>query len=134
MFITSKSKSGFCDFVVVFCFRAYNDLWADAQLELSRLLAEEQPAEQPQPQKDRVVFFQRLAMLYVRYIQILRKLQKAHELIIHPQKRRAIRKVIDSVMGRVVELKNEMVEKEFLEYHYMDDILHDMKLTPVSFI
>ncbi|XP_023809900.1 IQ and AAA domain-containing protein 1 isoform X1 [Oryzias latipes] len=110
--------------------RAYNDLWADAQLELSRLLAEEQPAEQPQPQKDRVVFFQRLAMLYVRYIQILRKLQKAHELIIHPQKRRAIRKVIDSVMGRVVELKNEMVEKEFLEYHYMDDILHDMKLTP----
>uniref|UniRef100_A0A8C8DKD4 IQ motif containing with AAA domain 1 n=1 Tax=Oryzias sinensis TaxID=183150 RepID=A0A8C8DKD4_9TELE len=110
--------------------RAYNDLWADAQLELSRILAEEQPAEQPQPQKDRVVFFQRVAMLYVRYIQILRKLQKAHELIIHPQKRRAIRKVIDSVMGRVVELKNEMVEKEFLEYHYMDDILHDMKLTP----
>ncbi|XP_036067367.1 dynein regulatory complex protein 11 isoform X2 [Oryzias melastigma] len=110
--------------------RAYNDLWVDAQLELSRLLAEEQPAEPPPAQKDRVVFFQRLAMLYVRYIQILRKLEKAYDLIIHPQKRRAIRKAIDSVMGRVVELKNEMVEKEFLEYHYMDDILHDMKLTP----
>uniref|UniRef100_A0A3B3C2F2 IQ motif containing with AAA domain 1 like n=1 Tax=Oryzias melastigma TaxID=30732 RepID=A0A3B3C2F2_ORYME len=109
---------------------AYNDLWVDAQLELSRLLAEEQPAEPPPAQKDRVVFFQRLAMLYVRYIQILRKLEKAYDLIIHPQKRRAIRKAIDSVMGRVVELKNEMVEKEFLEYHYMDDILHDMKLTP----
>lgn len=37
-------------------------------------------------------------------------------------------------MGRVLELKNEMVEKEFSEYHYMDDVLHDLKLTPVSFI
>ncbi|KAF3835138.1 hypothetical protein F7725_027696 [Dissostichus mawsoni] len=23
-----------------------------------------------------------------------------------------------------------MVEKEFSEYHYMDDVLHDLKLTP----
>lgn len=35
-------------------------------------------------------------------------------------------------MGRVVELKNEMVEKEFSEYHYMDDVIQDLKLTPVS--
>ncbi|XP_051760263.1 dynein regulatory complex protein 11 isoform X2 [Ctenopharyngodon idella] len=33
-------------------------------------------------------------------------------------------------MGRVLELKNEMVEKEFSEYHYMDDIIQDLKLTP----
>ncbi|XP_073765644.1 uncharacterized protein isoform X3 [Danio rerio] len=33
-------------------------------------------------------------------------------------------------MGRVLELKNEMVEKEFSEYHYMDDVIQDLKLTP----
>lgn len=35
-------------------------------------------------------------------------------------------------MGRILEIKNEMVEKEFSEYHYMDDIIQDLKLTPVS--
>ncbi|XP_044056218.1 dynein regulatory complex protein 11 isoform X2 [Siniperca chuatsi] len=112
--------------------RTYNQLWADAQLELSRLLTEELPAEPPRPEKDRVVFFQRLAMLYVRYIQIFRQLEKAYDQVVHPQKRRVIRTILDGVMGRVLELKNEMVEKEFSEYHYMDDVLHDLKLTPAD--
>ncbi|KAM9762046.1 dynein regulatory complex protein 11 [Menidia menidia] len=110
--------------------RTYNELWADAQLELSRLLTEEMPAEPPRPQRDRVVFFQRVALLYVRYIQIFRHLEEAYEMMIHPQKRRVIRKTLDDILGRVLELKNEMVDKEFSEYHYMDDVLHDLKLTP----
>ncbi|XP_042372405.1 dynein regulatory complex protein 11 [Plectropomus leopardus] len=112
--------------------RTYNQLWADAQLELSRLLTEELPAEPPRPEKDRVVFFQRLAMLYVRYIQIFRQLEQVYDQLVHPQKRRVIRAILDGVMGRVLELKNEMVEKEFSEYHYMDDVLHDLKLTPAD--
>lgn len=113
-------------------FRTYNQLWADAQLELSHLLSEEQPTEPPRPEKDRVVFFQRLAMLYVRYIRVFRQLEKAYNLMVHPQKRRFIRVLLDAVIGRVLELKNDMVENEFSEYHYMDDILHDLKLIPVS--
>ena len=35
-------------------------------------------------------------------------------------------------MGRILELRNEMVQLELLEYHYFDDILVDMKLTPVG--
>ncbi len=130
--ITTNKKNHI--FHLVFCSRTYNELWADAQLELSRLLAEELPAEPPRPEKDRVVFFQRLAMLYVRYIQIFRQLERVYDQVVHPQKRRVIRAILDGVRGRVLELKNEMVEKEFSEYHYMDDVLHDLKLTPVSFI
>uniref|UniRef100_A0A3B4FER6 IQ and AAA domain-containing protein 1-like n=1 Tax=Pundamilia nyererei TaxID=303518 RepID=A0A3B4FER6_9CICH len=110
----------------------YNQLWADAQLELSCLLEEELPAEPPRPEKDRVVFFQRLAVLFVRYTQIFRQLEKAYDLVVHPQKRRFIHSALESVMGRVLELKNEMVEKEFSEYHYMDDVLHDLKLIPAD--
>jgi len=40
--------------------------------------------------------------------------------------------VLEGVMGRLVELKNEMVELEFSEFHYFDDILQDFKMTPVS--
>ncbi|XP_070688696.1 dynein regulatory complex protein 11 [Pempheris klunzingeri] len=112
--------------------RTYNQLWVDAHLELSRLLTEELPAEPPHPEKDRVVFFQRLAMLYVRYIQVFRQLEVVYDQVVHPQKRRLIRAVLDGVVGRVLELKNEMVEKEFSEYHYMDDVLHDLKLIPAD--
>lgn len=112
--------------------RTYNKLWSDAQLELSCLLTEELPADSHRPQKDRVVFFQRLAMLYIRYLQVFRQLDKVYDQVVHPQKRRVIRVILEGVMGRVLELKNEMVEKEFSEYHYMDDVLHDLKLTPVS--
>ncbi|XP_031720146.1 dynein regulatory complex protein 11 [Anarrhichthys ocellatus] len=112
--------------------RTYNQLWADAQLELSRLLTEELPAEPRRPEKDRVVFFQRLAMLYVRYIQIFRQLEEVYDQVVHPQKRKVIRATLEGVIGRVLELKNEMVEKEFSEYHYMDDVLHDFKLTPAD--
>ncbi|KAM3876176.1 dynein regulatory complex protein 11 [Diretmus argenteus] len=110
----------------------YNKLWVDAQVELSSHLTQELPAHPPRPEKDRVVFFQRLATLYVRYIQIFRQLEEAYDQVVHPQKRRAIRVILDGVMGRVVELKNEMVEKEFSEYHYIDDVIQDLKLTPAD--
>uniref|UniRef100_A0A8C5I4R0 Zgc:153738 n=1 Tax=Gouania willdenowi TaxID=441366 RepID=A0A8C5I4R0_GOUWI len=110
--------------------RAYNQMWAGAQLELSRLLSEELPTEPARPEKDRVVFFQRVGLLYVRYLKLFRQMEKLYDLMVHPQKRRLIRAIVDGVIGRLLELKNEMVEKEFSEYHYMDDIIHDLKLTP----
>ncbi|XP_053710432.1 dynein regulatory complex protein 11 isoform X1 [Synchiropus splendidus] len=110
--------------------RSYNELWANTQADLSQLLEEEMPEEPPKPEKDRVVFFQLLATRYVRYIQIFRRLEKVYDQLVHPQKRRVIRAILEPVMGRILELKNEMVENEFSEYHYMDDILHDLKLLP----
>lgn len=110
----------------------YNRLWADAHLELNRLLQEELPNKPPEPEKDRVVFFQRVAVLYTRYLKLFRQLEEVYDQVVHPQKRRAIRQVLEGVMGRVLELKNDMVETEFSEYHYLDDVLHDMKLMPVS--
>ncbi|KAM4738665.1 dynein regulatory complex protein 11 isoform 2-T2 [Anableps anableps] len=101
-------------------------------LELSHLLAEELPPEPLPPQRDRVVFFQRLATLYVRYVQVFRQLEQAHNQLVHPQKRQLIRVILNGVMGRVLELKNEMVEKEFSEYHFVDDVLHALKLSPAA--
>ncbi|CAB1444708.1 unnamed protein product [Pleuronectes platessa] len=61
-----------------------------------------------------------------------RKLEEIYDQVVHPQKRRLIRTILDGVIGRLLELKNEMVEKEYSEYHYMDDILHDLKLSPAD--
>ncbi|XP_034162267.2 dynein regulatory complex protein 11 [Pangasianodon hypophthalmus] len=108
----------------------YNKLWTEAHEELSDLLSQELPPEPLRPERDRMVFFQRLATLYVRYVRIFRELEEAYDQIIQPQKRRLIRDVLDGVIGRVLELKNEMVEKEYSQYHYMDDVIQDLKLTP----
>nr|XP_015214021.1 PREDICTED: IQ and AAA domain-containing protein 1 isoform X2 [Lepisosteus oculatus] len=108
----------------------YGKMWVAAQGALQDLLEEELPADPPRPQKDRLLVFQTLATFYVKYLQVLRGLEAVYDQIVHPQKRRVVRHVLDGVMGRLLELKNEMVELEFSEFHYYDDILQDLKLTP----
>ncbi|MBN3281502.1 DRC11 protein, partial [Polyodon spathula] len=118
--------------IVFFSFSTYNKMWAHAHLDLTSLLTQEMPEMPPPLEKDRVVFFQRVATLYVRYVQIFRRLESGYDQMVHPQKRRILRQLLDGVMGRVLELKNEMVDKESSEYHYMDDIIQDLKLTPAD--
>lgn len=108
-------------------------MWADAQGALQDLLQDEMPSLQPcPPQKDRFQVFQTLATFYLRYLQIFRALETAYDQIVHPQKRRVVHHVLEGVMGRLVELKNEMVETEHSEFHYFDDMLQDLKMIPVS--
>ena len=57
-------------------------------------------------------------------------LDLAYDQIVHPQKNLTLRVLLDAVMGRLVELKYEMIELEKSEYHFMDDVIADMELTP----
>ncbi|XP_063173921.1 dynein regulatory complex protein 11 [Candoia aspera] len=108
----------------------YNKIWAEAQESLNCLLQKEIEEKSQKPLKDRLVVFQMLATFYIKYVQIFHNLESAYDQTVHPQKRLIIRQVLDGVMGRILELKNEMVELEYSEYHYFDDILQDLKLSP----
>ncbi|KAM9305637.1 dynein regulatory complex protein 11 [Gastrophryne carolinensis] len=110
----------------------YNKMWVEAQQNLSLLLQQEIPDVPPKPEKDRMAVAQFLGTLYVKYLQIFRNLELAHDQITHPQKRRVIRLVLDGVMGRILELKDELVELEISEFQYFDDILQDLKMGPES--
>ncbi|XP_074120517.1 dynein regulatory complex protein 11 isoform X2 [Sminthopsis crassicaudata] len=107
----------------------YNKMWEEAQEALNSLL-EGESEKALEPPQDQVVIFQMLATFYVKYVQIFRNLENVYDQMVHPQKRILIRQVLDAVMGRILELKNEMVELEFSEFHYFDDILQDLKLAP----
>lgn len=111
---------------------SYTRMWVQAHGALEDLLVDEHPPTAPRPLKDRLQVFQVLATFYLKYLQIFRSLEAVYDQIVHPQKRRMVRHVLDGVMGRILELKNEMVELEFSEFHYFDDVLQDLKLTPVS--
>ena len=76
--------------------------------------------------------FQLLATMYVKYVQSFRRLEECYDQITHAQKRRLLRHVLDACIGRIIELKHEMIQLEFSEYHFFDDVLQDLKLTPVS--
>ncbi|XP_054836723.1 dynein regulatory complex protein 11 [Eublepharis macularius] len=110
----------------------YNKIWAEAQLSLNGLLQREMEEKSQRPTKDRLLVFQMLGTFYIKYVQIFRNLEAAYDQIVHPQKRLIIRQMLDGVMGRILELKNEMVELEYSEFHYFDDILQDLKLSPDS--
>ncbi|KAF5919330.1 hypothetical protein HPG69_010730 [Diceros bicornis minor] len=108
--------------------RMYNKMWHETQEALNSLLDKE--SQMIEPQRNQVSIFQMLATYYIKYVQIFRNLENVYDQIVHPQKRRLIRKILDGVMGRILELKNEMVELELTEFHYFDDILQDLNLAP----
>nr|KAF6450334.1 IQ motif containing with AAA domain 1 [Molossus molossus] len=107
----------------------YNKMWHQTQDALNSLLDKESQ-RMKEPQRNQVLIFQMLATFYIKYVQIFRSLETVYDQMVHPQKRALIRRILDGVMGRILELKNEMVELELTEFHYFDDILQNLKLAP----
>uniref|UniRef100_A0A8C9EPQ5 Uncharacterized protein n=1 Tax=Pavo cristatus TaxID=9049 RepID=A0A8C9EPQ5_PAVCR len=107
----------------------YNKIWTNAQKDLDTQLQAERE-QFLQPEKDRVKAFRMLAASYIKYLQIFHHLEEAHSHLIHQQKRAAIRQVLDGVIGRILELKKEMVQLENSEFHYTDNVIEDLKLLP----
>ncbi|GAB9473630.1 Dynein regulatory complex protein 11 [Globisporangium polare] len=132
----------------------YDRRWQEAMAELNEqvhiedhtLSADSQdsiPNEAP-PQASIVEAFQHYACLYIKYIQILKRLADCYDQMVHPQKRIDVKQVMEVVTTRVVELKHDLVkwnppnpdvatvpERSFpWEYVNLDDILVDLKLPP----
>ncbi|XP_058520250.1 dynein regulatory complex protein 11 [Ochotona princeps] len=107
----------------------YNKMWHQTQDALNSLLNKESE-KTSEPKSNQVFISQMLATFYIKYVQIFSNLENIYDQVVHPQKRILIRKILDGVMGRILELKNEMVELELSEFHYFDDILQDLKLAP----
>ena len=52
--------------------------------------------------QDKLTAFQKVAAMYIQYILTFHKLEECYDQIVHPQKRRLIRHVLDGTMGRYV--------------------------------
>ena len=107
------------------------------------------PGAKPPPPLPEITIeqaFNHFACLYIKYIQIFRKLEGCYDNILHPQKRIHVKRVLEMVIRRIVELKADMVkwhppnsymkipdgpEEAFpWEYVHLDEILVDLKLSP----
>ncbi|XP_011278936.2 IQ and AAA domain-containing protein 1-like isoform X1 [Felis catus] len=108
---------------------AYQRLWDTSHVALQELLDQEQPLLQPVPDRERQSFQYRLSSLYLHYLGLLRRFDTLHDQMVQPQKRRLLRRLLDSVAGRVLELKDDLVRADLSEYHRLDRLLHDLKFT-----
>ncbi|KAF6780511.1 hypothetical protein AHF37_00021 [Paragonimus kellicotti] len=106
----------------------YDKIWKDTQNALCDLIAQEPNPETQKP--DRVAAFQFLASFYIKYLQVFRNIERCYDQFVHPQKRRLLKQLLELVMGRFLEIKHEMMQLELSDYHYFDDVLVDLKLTP----
>uniref|UniRef100_A0A8C2TRK9 IQ motif containing with AAA domain 1 n=1 Tax=Coturnix japonica TaxID=93934 RepID=A0A8C2TRK9_COTJA len=112
-----------------FSISTYNKIWTNVQKDLDTQLQTERE-QFLQAESDHVKAFRILAAFYINYLQIFHHLEEAHSHIIHQQKKAAIRQVLDGVIGRILELKKEMVGLEISEFHYIDNVIEDLKLLP----
>eukprot|EP00878_Enallax_costatus_P017399 GHUV01018273.1.p1 GENE.GHUV01018273.1~~GHUV01018273.1.p1 ORF type:complete len:830 (+),score=314.81 GHUV01018273.1:156-2492(+) len=71
------------------------------------------------------------ACIYIKYLQIFRKLEMAYDQTLQPQKRQDMKKALEACMGRMLEIRHWMVKlNRGLDFVQLDDLLVDLKLTP----
>ncbi|XP_041606983.1 IQ and AAA domain-containing protein 1-like [Vulpes lagopus] len=112
--------------------QAYQRLWDSSHVTLQELLDQELPLLEPVPNRERQSFHYRLSSLYLYYLGLLRRFDTLYDQMVHPQKRRLLRRLLDGVAGRVLELKDDLVRTDMSEYHCLDHVLQDLKLTPAD--
>ncbi|XP_076288357.1 dynein regulatory complex protein 11 isoform X3 [Lasioglossum baleicum] len=108
----------------------YDKLWKDTQTALNELIQADTSLQNAKPQRDRKKARNINSELYVKYIIIANKLELCYDQVVQPQKRILLRQLLDSCLGRVLELKHELVEIDLSEYSYFDDILINVGVTP----
>ena len=116
------------------------ELHEQVHLEMPPVPEGEKPNDIPE---DPFMAFQHYGSLYVKYMQIFKKLEECYDCMVHPQKRIDIMRILKITMCRVVELKHRLVKwnppnmdvrnspDPFpWEYVNLDEILVDLKLPP----
>jgi len=91
----------------------YNRQWQETMEDLARQIDLENPAvgtnDAGKPLTEKVLShdaaFQHFATLYIRYLSIFRRLEECFDQILHPQKRRDLKIVLEVVMARLCQVK-----------------------------
>lgn len=104
--------------------RTYDEKWFETQSLLATAIQREIP------QLDRRQHRPQLAELYLRYIVIANKLSECVDQLVQPQKKKFARRLLELVVGRVLELKTDLVESDLCEYTYCGDTMDSLNLTP----
>ncbi|TRY75655.1 hypothetical protein TCAL_00505, partial [Tigriopus californicus] len=108
----------------------FNLLWIKTQSELEQLLNEEYRLYNSKPERDREQAFKVVSTIYLKYVKIFRALEECFDQIVQPQKRLLLRQLLNGVIGRILELKHELVHLDNLEISYHDEAMMELSMSP----
>lgn len=106
------------------------DRWTTSQIQLAQLIAAEVAA--PKGFESRRLAHDYIRRLFVQYNEIFKKLDDFYELCLHPQKRAILRLLLNGLVGRLIELKDELIKFDACEYTFFEDLALDAKKTLVA--
>lgn len=108
----------------------YDELWREAQTLLAETIQTDTVLQGAKPQKDRKKAHDVVSALYVRYILICNKLEQCYDQVIQPQKRLLLERSLNASLGRMLELRHDLVNIDLSEHSYYDDALLECGVTP----
>ncbi|XP_011352378.1 dynein regulatory complex protein 11 isoform X2 [Ooceraea biroi] len=108
----------------------YDELWGEAETLLTETVQADAVLQGAKPLKDRKKVHNVVSTLYIRYSLVSNKLEQCYEQVIQPQKRLLLKRLLDASLGRVLELKHELVNVDLSECSYYDDVLIECGVTP----
>ena len=107
-------------------------LRSSTQIKLSRIIASEVSAPRGFDNKRQAYNYVR--HLFIKYNDLLKKLDEVYVTLLHPQKRLILKILLDGLVGRLIELKQEMIKFDGCEYTYFEDIALDHNKTLVEIL
>ena len=110
----------------------YNNMWVSTQNDIEKLAVHDFEYQASEPQFDKSATQTKIFELYVKYIILANKLDEIYDQMLQPQKRILVKKLLDACLGRVCELKQDLVKIEMVEFSYNEEIMTKLKLTPLE--
>ncbi|GJQ84215.1 hypothetical protein Trydic_g2885 [Trypoxylus dichotomus] len=104
----------------------YDQEWRKAQ-DLLASVVQNEPTQAERRQHRKL-----LGILYAKYIMVANKLAVCVDQMVQPQKRLLIRKLLEAVLGRILELKTDLVEADLNEWSHVGDVIGDINATPLQ--
>lgn len=74
----------------------------------------------------------RLPFLSWNYKAVANNLESIHNFILQPQKQILVRNLLQNLMGRILEIRNELSEFKCCDFVWPGDVLSALDLSPVS--
>lgn len=112
--------------------QTYIALWKDTQKDLETLAVNDYENQALDPEFDKTIAQKSTYKLYLKYICISNRLEVIYDQMLQPQKRILIKKLYDSCLGRILELKYDLVNLDMMEFSYNDDVMTELNLTPID--
>ncbi len=108
----------------------YNQKWQEALNDLmDQVTLENQPLEENQAmgnlsyKRNDQDWFHHYSILYIKYIEVYKKLEDCYDQMVHPQKRILLKEMLENTMVRLVEVKYELVKYNTHTLHVRNDFV-----------